>query len=207
MNVFLSGKGSESADLTSFFEPESLAVIGSFKEGFFGGYVVVKSLLRGGFQGRIYPVNPRYREVLGLRVYPSLTAVPGRVDLVLIMINARSVSQLIHECGDKGVRAVVVIADGFAERDEEGARLQREIVTLARQRGIRLMGPNTAGIVNTGNGLYPCPYEAGYERIRKGPVTLFSQTGMINPQAFPYPDLRCGISKICDLGNKCDVDE
>ncbi|MBN2568502.1 MAG: hypothetical protein JXB42_03620 [Deltaproteobacteria bacterium] len=99
------------------------------------------------------------------------------------------------------------MADGFAERDEDGIRLQEEICEIARRENIRIIGPNTAGILNTSNGLNPCPYAAGYSSVKTGPVAICSQTGMINPQAFPYADTCCGFSKICDLGNKCDVDE
>lgn len=193
--------------LSAFFEPESLAVVGSFKKNFFGGYVVIKSLLEAGYSGRIYPVNPHTKHVQGLEVFSSLKDIPGGIDLVLVMINARSVSQVIRECGEIGVRGVIVIADGFAERNGEGARLQEELVGIARQYGIRMMGPNTAGILNTYNGLNPAPYEAGYYKLKRGPVAIVSQTGMINPQAVPYPDLCYGVSKICDLGNKSDLDE
>jgi len=102
---------------------------------------------------------------------------------------------------------MIVVSDGFAERDEEGRRLQKELLEVARKEGIRILGPNTAGVVNTSNGFNPCAYEAGYYRIRKGPIAIVAQTGMTNPQAVPYPDLRFGVSKICDFGNKCDVDE
>lgn len=193
--------------ITQFFEPRSVAVIGSFREGLFGGYVVVKTLLEAGFAGKIFPVNPSYQEVSGIRVYPSITAVPESIDLALIMIGCRSVPEVMRECAQKGIRAVVVVSDGFAERDEEGAKLQEEIVNLARQNGMRIIGPNTAGIVNTINGFNPCPYVAGYSRIKQGPVAICAQTGMVNPQAFPYAELCLGISKICDFGNKCDVDE
>ena len=194
-------------ELAPFFEPRNVAVVGSFREGTFGGYVVVKNLLNAGFTGNIYLVNPSYKEVLNMKVYPSIRDVPEKIDLVLIMIGCKSVPQVMRECAQKGVPAVVVIADGFAERDEEGARLQKEIVEIARQAGMRIIGPNTAGIANATNGLNPCPYEAGYSEIKKGPVAICSQTGVTNPQAFPYPDLQYGVSKICDFGNKCDVDE
>ena len=193
--------------LSAFFEPKGLAIIGSFKENFFGGYVVIKSLLGAGYAGRIYPVNPHTESVLGLKVFPSLREIPDKVDLVLVMVNARSVCDIIRECGRAGIKSVIVIADGFAERNCEGARLQEELLNVAGEYGIRIMGPNTAGILNTCNGLNPAPYEAGYYRLKKGPVAVVSQTGMINPQAVPYPDIRFGVSKICDLGNKSDIDE
>jgi acyl-CoA synthetase (NDP forming) len=207
----MAGKSSraciERGVLSCFFEPDSVAVIGSFREGFFGGYVITNSLLNAGFKGKIYPVNPAYEQVLGLKVYPSVKDVPSEVDLALIMVNARSVMTVAQQCADKGIRALVVISDGFAERDKEGACLQVELVEFARSQGIRIIGPNTAGVVNTANGFNPCPYEAGYYKIKPGPVAICAQTGMVNPQAFPYPRLGTGVSKICDFGNKCDLDE
>lgn len=193
--------------MTRFFDPRSVAIVGSFREGHFGGYVIVKSLINAGYRGAIYPVNPGYKEVHGIPVYPSLRDIAGDVDLALIMVNARTVLQILKECADKGIRAVVVVSDGFAERDERGLRLQLEIVSLAKKAGLRVIGPNTAGVVNTANGFNPCPYEAGYYRVRQGVTAICAQTGMINPQAFPYDDITFGVSKICDFGNKCDVDE
>jgi len=199
--------GSEKGALSLFFEPQSVAVVGSLREGYFGGYVVIKTLMKAGFKGKIYPVNPSYQEVLGLKVYPSIREISEKIDLVLIMINRRSVPDVMKECAAKGIKAVIVVADGFAERDEEGATLQNEIVRIASEAGIRIIGPNTAAIVNSANGLMPDPYEPGYEKVKPGAVAICAQTGMINPQAFPYADLHYGVSKICDFGNKCDVDE
>ena len=198
---------SEKRVLNLFFEPQSVAVVGSLREGYFGGYVVIKTMQNAGFQGKIYPVNPSYQEVLGLKVYPSIKEIPDKIDLTIIMINRRTVPTVMRECTEKGIRAVVVVADGFAERDEEGAKLQNEIVEIARGAGIRIIGPNTAGIVNSDNGMILGPYEPGYKKVKPGSVAICAQTGMINPQAFPYGDLHYGISKICDYGNKCDVDE
>jgi acetate---CoA ligase (ADP-forming) len=190
-----------------FFNPRSIAIIGSFREGFFGGYVIVRSLLKAGYEGAVFPVNPGYKEVHGIKVYPSLRDIPGKADTAVVMINARSVAPMLKECADQGIRSVVVVSDGFAERDEEGARLQAEVVSLAKSIDLRIIGPNTAGVVNTANGFNPCPYEAGYYKLGQGVTAICAQTGMINPQAFPYPDMRFGVSKICDFGNKCDVDE
>ncbi|MCF8142694.1 MAG: CoA-binding protein [Deltaproteobacteria bacterium] len=190
-----------------FFEPDSVAIIGSFKEGVFGGYVVVKSLLNAGYKGNVYPVNPSYEEVLGLRVYSSIEETPDIPDVGLIMINARNVPSVFEQCAKRGIRAVVLVADGFAERDTEGADLQERITAMAREWGVRIIGPNTAGILSSRNGFNPCPYEAGYYGFKPGPVAICSQTGMINPQAYAYPKLGIGISKICDFGNKCDLDE
>jgi len=190
-----------------FFEPDSVAIIGSFRKGVFGGYVAVKSLLKAGYRGNIYPVNPSYKDVLGLRVYPSIDETPDTPDVVLIMINARNVPDVFEQCARRGIRAVILVADGFAERDSEGAALQERVAVMAREWGVRIIGPNTAGIASSRNGFNPCPYEAGYYGFKPGPVAICSQTGMINPQAYAYPQLGIGISKICDFGNKCDLDE
>ena len=162
-------KAPANPDLSFFFDPRSIAVIGSFRENFFGGYVLVKSLLKAGYKGKIFPVNPAYKEVHGIEVYPSVKELPQDVDLAVVMINARSVAGMVRECSGKGIRAMIVVSDGFAERDEEGARLQQELLEVAGKEGIRIIGPNTAGVVNTSNGFNPCAYEAGYYRIRKGP--------------------------------------
>ncbi|NWG01559.1 MAG: CoA-binding protein [Syntrophaceae bacterium] len=193
--------------LNLFFEPQGVAVVGSLREGYFGGYVVIKTMLNAGFTGKIYPVNPSYQEIHGLKVFPSIQQIPDRIDLALIMINRRTVPTVMRECVAKEIKAVIVVADGFAERDEEGAELQKEIVKIGREAGIRILGPNTAGVVNSANGFIPDPYEPGYKKVKPGAVAICAQTGMINPQAFPYADLHYGVSKICDYGNKCDVDE
>jgi len=202
-DLFTSGK----SDLEPFFEAQRVAVIGSLREGYFGGYVVIKTLLNAGFSGEVFPVNPSYHEVLGLKVYPSIKEIPRKIDLALIIINRRSVPNVMKTCVDKGIKAVVVVADGFAERDEEGANLQKKIVEIAKQAEMRIIGPNTAGIANPAKGLIPNPYEMGYEKMKEGEIAVCAQTGMINPQAFPYADLHYGVSKLCDFGNKCDVDE
>ncbi len=193
--------------LDPFFDPQTIAVIGSLKEKLFGGYVAIRSLIKAGFKGEIYPVNPSYREINGLKVYPSIKDVPQKIDLVLIITGARSVPGILRECVEKGVRAAIVVSDGFAERDDEGRKLQEEIIAIAKQGNLRIIGPNTAGIANPSKGLIPNPYEMGYEKVKEGAIAICAQTGMVNPQAFPYGDLGYGVSKICDFGNKCDVDE
>jgi acyl-CoA synthetase (NDP forming) len=198
---------SGNSDLSIFFEPKSVAVIGSLKEGYFGGYVAIRTMLNAGYAGKIYPVNPSYKTVLGLKVYPSIKDVPEKIDLAYIIINRRSVPSVMKDCSEKGIQGVVVVADGFAERDEAGAKLQSEILEIGKQAGMRIIGPNTAGVANPANGFIPDPYEMGYRTLKVGGISICAQTGMINPQAFPYGDLHYGVSKICDYGNKCDVDE
>ncbi len=195
-------------NFSHFFEPQGVAVIGSLrKEAMVSGYLAVKSLLESGYKGHIFPVGHGHTEVHGMRSYTSISEVPMRVDLAIIMINSRGVPEVMKECAAKGVKAVVLVTDGFAERGREGARLQEDVLRIARAGGIRIVGPNTAGILNTRNGLNPCPYLTPGHKISMGPVSLGAQTGLVNPQAFPYSNFPMGVSKVCDFGNKCDLDE
>lgn len=130
-----------------------------------------------------------------------------KVDLAIIIINSRGVPEVMRECASRGVKAVVLVTDGFSESNEEGARLQDHVLQIARASGIRIVGPNTPGILNTRNGLNPCPYLTPGHRISVGGVSLGAQTGLVNPQAFPHSSFPMGISKVCDFGNKCDLDE
>jgi acetyltransferase len=194
-------------NIDAFFNPNSIAAIGSLKWEMFGGACLIENLRNFGFQGRIYPVNPSYSEILSLRVYPSISEVPEAVDLVVISAPAKVVPAIVKECVGKGVKAAVIAADGFAERDEAGAKLQQEMVSIAKPDGMRLVGPNTIGVVNAKSGVITNLYALGYHGIKQGSIALGAQTGIIGPQAFPFEDAQYGVSKICDFGNKCDVNE
>src|SRR4030067_1615982 len=112
------------------------------------------------------------------------------------------VPQLLVECGEKGVKTSVIVSDGFRERDEEGAKLQEKVVAIAKRHNIRLVGPNTIGIVNTAAGLMTMPYLMDSINIRAGAISLCGQTGTIGPQSPSLQAVRYGVSKICDFGNK-----
>lgn len=193
--------------IAPFFEPKSIAVIGSLRETWFGGYVSIRHLLLFSFPGKIYPVNPSYGKVLDREVYPSIKEVPEAVDLVIIITPAQVVPELITECAENGAKAIIITSDGFAERDEKGAELQQEIVDIARHSSIRILGPNTVGTANPATGLVTTPYATRYEKIRRGAVGFCAQSGLAGLQAIPLQDTQYGFSKVCDFGNKCDVDE
>jgi Acyl-CoA synthetase (NDP forming) len=192
-------------DLGLFFEPRSVAVIGSLETGFSGGGVIIENLRKFGFPGKIYPVNPSYDEVLDMRVYPNINEIPEVVDLAIVITPTRVVPSIVKECAKKGVKAAIIVSDGFAEFSDEGAELQREIVNIAKSTGLHIMGPNTIGVVNTTMGLATNQFIVGYEKIRRGGIALVSQSGVIGLQALPFENY--GLSKMCDLGNKCDLDE
>jgi acyl-CoA synthetase (NDP forming) len=141
------------SELTAFFDPKSIAIIGAVKSPWFGGLVTLNNLKNLGYKGRVYLVNPSYPEVEGIKVYPNVKEIPGEVDLAVIITASRTVPTIIRDCAVKGVKGAVIVADGFAERDEEGAKLQKEIMEISRQTGIRLLGPNTIGVVNPYSGV------------------------------------------------------
>ena len=196
--------------LAAFFEPSAVAVIGSLREVMGTAYGVIKNMRHFGFSGAIYPINPNpanYGEVFGSRVYSNLNGVTGPIDLAVVITPPPTIPAIVEQCVGKGVRAVIVLSEGFAESGEDGAELQRQLVDIARRTGIRIMGPNTFGVVNAANGLVTVPPYTDNSRIERGGIAFCSQTGSIGPHQTPLEDWAYPISKMCDLGNKCDVDE
>src|SRR4030042_5392938 len=135
--------------IQAMFNPVSVAVIGaSDNPGKLGSHVM-RSLTEGKYPGKISPVNPGKDEIMGIKTYPSLLQIPGSVDLSIIVLPAESVPKTVMECGEKGVRGIVLITAGFKEiEDKRGELLQKEITELASSSGIKIIGPNTFGIVN-----------------------------------------------------------
>jgi acyl-CoA synthetase (NDP forming) len=200
------------SSLRPFFEPDSVAVIGASRTPGKGGYNIIENLLRLGYPGEIYPVNPRARKVLGLAAHPDLKSTPGQPELALIVLPPSLVLKSLEECAARGVRAVIIESAGFGEMDEAGARLEEQIARIARRNGMRIMGPNSVGTINPA-----CHLDTSLGRlkrlflprgdIRPGPVGFIGQTGLFTGVYLPLINREIGISKIACLGNKCDVDE
>ena len=131
-----------------FFKPQSVAVIGASTNPKKDGNLILQNILDSEFAGSIYPVNPGADQVLGLKAYPSVVAIPGPVDLAVMIVPAQVCIQAMEDCAAKGVKAVIIEAMGFAEVGGDGVRLQEKIVETAREHGIRVMGPNCTGIVS-----------------------------------------------------------
>ncbi len=195
------------SDFIPFFDPRGVAVVGSLREPRGEALTVVQNMLRFGFTGRIYPINPSRSEVLGLSVHSTLNDVAEPIDLAMLITPPNVVAGLVEQCAAKGTKAVIVGTEGFAERGENGGSLQRELVALARSKGVRLLGPNTVGLVNTSNGLVTVPYAIGYNKILRGGIAYASQSGFVGAQGQPLEDRGYPISKMCDFGNKCDLNE
>jgi len=193
--------------IDSIFNPRSVAVIGaSDNPGKLGSHVM-KSLVEGRYPGRIYPVNPGKEEILGIKTYPSLSRVPDFIDLSIIVLPAEQVPKMIIECYEKGVRGIVLITAGFKEiEDKRGEILQREIAGLADQFGIKIIGPNTFGIINLHLPIN-ASFTPEFSLVEKGGISFVSQSGgMSHLMGFLSIQDKVGFSKIIGLGNRCNVD-
>jgi acyl-CoA synthetase (NDP forming) len=195
------------SDLSRFFEPEAVAVFGSMQSRSGTAYGVIKNMRDFGFSGKIYPINPSSTKVLGLNVYSNIDEIAANIDLAIVIIPPAAVPEVVQQCAQKGIRAAIVISEGFAEASEEGGRLQSQLVDISRRNGIRILGPNTLGVVNTSNYLVTGPYLIGYNRPVKGSIAYCSQSGLLTFGTHPVRDRAYPISKVCDFGNKSDVNE
>ncbi len=193
------------AVLEKFFNPKAVAVIGAAREPGKVGHDVVRNLLDFRFPGKIFPVNPKAQEILGLKAFPSVLDIPEEVDLGVIAVRAPLVPQVIRQCGEKGVKALVILSAGFKEAGREGAKLENEIVNLAREYGIRIIGPNCLGIVDTYSRL-----NATFAALKpiRGKIGFFSQSGALCLALLEWSRAeRVGLSRFISLGNKSDISE
>lgn len=133
-------------DLAPLFQPQSVAIVGASRDELKSGGMFISSLLKDGYRGAIYPINPKESEIMSLKCYPSVSDVPGEVDLAVIAIPARNVPQAMANCARKKVKFAIVHSAGFAELGGEGKELQREMVEIARSGGVRVVGPNCMGL-------------------------------------------------------------
>jgi len=194
-------------DISAFFDPKAVAVFGSLKDTGGPGYGTIKNMLDLGFGGKLYPISPSQGEVLGLLAYPTLDEVPGPVDLAMVIIPPAAVPGIVDQCAQKGVKAVVIGSEGFAEASEDGAVLQQQIVDIARRSGLRIIGPNTIGVLNSSNGLATVPYPISCNKFLKGGIAYCGHSGLISAHSHPIGPHAYPLSKLCDFGNKCDVNE
>jgi acetyl coenzyme A synthetase (ADP forming)-like protein len=189
--------------MNRMMRPNAVAVIGASAENGKIGNSVMKNLINGGYAGEIYPINPKADEILGRKAYKSIGDVPGDVDVAVFAVPAKFVPQALREVGEKNVPAAVLIPSGFAETGNH--ELQDEIVQIAREGGVRLLGPNIYGYYYTPQNLcatFCTPYDV------KGGVALTSQSGGIGMAILGFSRTsKMGVSAIVGLGNKSDLDE
>ncbi|MHB8173672.1 MAG: acetate--CoA ligase family protein, partial [Nitrospirota bacterium] len=191
--------------LDKFFNPSSVAVVGASRDPMKVGHSILKNLKANGYTGALYPVNPNAGKILGLKTYPGLSKIPGGVDLAVIAVPGRFVMDAVRDCAGKGVQAAIIITAGFKETGEEGHLLERQILKAAAAGGVRILGPNCLGLVNTANGL-----NASFAPLMpmKGSIAFFSQSGALCTAILDWSLVRgVGFSKFISLGNKSDISE
>jgi acetate---CoA ligase (ADP-forming) len=195
------------AHLEKFFEPKSVAVIGASATPRKAGNDVIVNILANGFQGRIYPVNPRGGEILGLKVYATVADLPDGVDQAIVILPAKATPGAVRECAAKGITAVVLAAGGFAEVDSDGEALQAALQAAIEETGVRVLGPNTSGHTST-----PSDFTSGFfplGRVPRGNVSYIAQTGNFATHTMRYimSAENFGVARVTGLGNKVDLDE
>jgi len=191
--------------LERLFRPRSVAVIGaSPRAGSIGGRLL-EGLLDGRFNGPVYPVHPTAHSVSSVRSYPTIGEVPDVVDLAVIAVPAAAVLEVVEQCAAKGVHALVVLSAGFAETGQEGRARQDRVLEAVRTHGMRMVGPNCLGVVNTDPAVHLNAI-FGRPLAQRGRVALSSQSGAMGLAIIDYADeLGIGLSQFVSVGNKADV--
>jgi len=194
---------SDTTDIDRIMDPDAVAIVGASTDETKRGYQAIETLQEGGYEGDIYPVNPSAEEIRGLEVYPTVSAIPSRVDLALIVTPAHVVPDVLEDCGGTDLAGAVVIAVGFGEAGTDGEALEREIVSLAERHGIRLIGPNTSGMINVHAGLNL----VGADGVPEGGLGLLCQSGNMAISLFTEAATREGVgySHYVGVGNEADL--
>lgn len=194
--------------------PKSVAVIGvsgsAAKKNVAGGTAVLNNLVRFGYTGNIYPINPKYDTVAGLKSYPSIADVPEKVDLVVVAVAAANVAATLEDCGKAGCRCAMIISSGFAElKTDEGEAMQREIVEIGNKYNMRLVGPNNLGSYNVLDNMIASSSATllHYDKLRTGSIAWVSQSGAMCSSIYARADDECiGIPVVVTTGNECDLE-
>lgn len=195
----------EAASIERFFNPRSVAIVGASRRQETIGQVLVRNLVNGDYTGRIYVVNPSADSVSGMPAYRRVQDVPDNVDVAIVAVPAESVSEVVLDCAAKGVHGLIVISSGFAETGDEGRRRQRHLVGLSRSYGLRLIGPNCLGVINTDPAV---SINASLSRVLppRGRAGFFCQSGALGSAILEKVQNRgLGLSSFISAGNRADV--
>ncbi len=193
------------ASLQPIVNPKSVAIIGAARNVGTIGNLLMRCILQSGYTGIVYPVNPNTDAVLSVKSYPSVLDIPGKVDMAIIAVPAAVVNKVADECGRKGVRALIVISDGFRERNPEGAAREEELRNITLSYGMRLVGPNCMGVINTDPEMnLNATFSQVYPGI--GNVAFLSQSGAMGLTILEHvKTLNMGLSTFVSVGNRADV--
>lgn len=208
--TLLSGRQSreeieEAMSLDHFFKPQSVAVVGASRNSGKVGYEILDGLLKADYPGKIFPVNPSTEEIQGLRVFPDVKSIGETPDLVILVVAARHAVNIVKECAQIGVKAVVIVSSGFKESGPEGAAWERTILQTAKSAGMRIIGPNCIGLMVPSSKLNA---SFGGALPPAGSIGYFSQSGSLLAAIVDMArETDLGFSKLISIGNKADVDE
>ncbi|HET7832422.1 MAG TPA: bifunctional acetate--CoA ligase family protein/GNAT family N-acetyltransferase [Gallionella sp.] len=190
--------------LNPLFAPKSVAVFGASNTPDTVGQVVFQNMLESGFQGTLYPINPKYAEIQNKRAYNSLAEIGEQVELVVVATPPQTVPDIIETCGSRGVKAAVIITAGFGEASHEGAALERELLETARRHGVRLIGPNSLGIMRPSIGLNATFNKGG---ALPGNISFVSQSGALCTAILDWAQCNdVGFASVVSMGSSTDVD-
>ncbi|MDD5753375.1 MAG: bifunctional acetate--CoA ligase family protein/GNAT family N-acetyltransferase [Methylococcales bacterium] len=190
--------------LNRFFTPKSVAIVGASERPESVGYRLLLNMQEAEFKGGLYPVNNKREEILGLKAYPDLNAVPEDLDLVVISTPAPTVPSVMRQCGEKGVNSVIIITAGFGELGDEGKRLQQEVLDIAHRYGIRIIGPNCLGVARP-SGFLNATFGDG--TIKDGNLALLSQSGAVCTAILDWAKSQdIGFSTVVSMGGAADID-
>lgn len=191
--------------LEPLFNPKTIAVIGASRTPGKIGHDVVVNAIQFGYTGTVYPVNPKAEEIAGLPTVASVSDIQEQVDVAVIAVPAKFVSQVVEECGKEEIPFVVIISAGFKETGEEGAKAEEQVKAIAQEYSIRIVGPNCLGFMNAHTRLN-ASFASGMPQ--KGSIALLSQSGAMGVALLDWAyEQRVGFSKIITVGNKSDIDE
>ncbi len=185
--------------MKEFMEPEGVALIGISRKTGPGSFNLMENMIRFGFQGRIYPVNPNMSEILGRKAYPTIREIKEPVDLAVISTPRETTLGILSDCVAAGVRAAIVVNQGFADADDVGRALQKEMTAIAKRDGMRILGPNTLGVINNYTGFTTSFMPITKEEV---PIGLICQSGIFFVGAREFSR---NIGKGIDIGNGCDI--
>jgi acyl-CoA synthetase (NDP forming) len=190
-----------------FLNPRSVAIIGASTNPMKFGSIIMANLFNLGYEGKIFPVNTKAEPIAGITTYPSMKDIPEPVEIAIFAIPAAGAIDAMRQCAEKGVKGVVIISSGFNEAGEEGERRQQELLEVARAAGIRIIGPNTTGILNPID--HFTTTFVPLLKVKAGHVAFIAQTGMFAGMLMEWilSSEHFGISRVIGLGNKCDVDD
>jgi acetyltransferase len=189
--------------IEQILKAESVAIVGASKNETKRGYQTIRTLLDEKYEGKIYPVNPREKSILGIKCYPTVSSIDGPVDVALVATPARSLPAVLEDCGQKGVKGAVVLAGGFGEIGLTGKKLENEMVAVAKKHHIRLIGPNTSGMLNLHDNLNL----VGLKDAPKGDIALLTQSGNMALTLITEAKIksRKGFSYYVGVGNEADI--